>query len=84
MTDPHDHHHDHGHESAEEMTDMDKLSHLLKHWQEHNRDHEANYRNWARKASEAGKADAAALLDQAAEATNAVTDLFKKALVSLA
>ena len=65
------------------MTEMDKLAHLLEHWQGHNNDHAANYRSWAKKARQAGLAETAALLNEAARATDSITEMFAKAGASI-
>jgi rubrerythrin len=78
----HDHEHEH-HHADQKLTDMDKLAHLLKHWNEHNDDHAANYRSWAEKAKDAGHADVAEMLEQAAQTTLGLNDLFKKAKTAL-
>ncbi|MBU2551472.1 MAG: hypothetical protein KKB20_23880 [Proteobacteria bacterium] len=61
------------------LTDMDKLAHLLEHWREHNDEHAANYESWADKAARAGHKETAALLRQAAQATQQISDLFSRA-----
>ena len=70
-------------ETDKKLTEMDKLAHLLDHWQEHNADHAANYRTWAGKAEAEGNEAAAALLREAAEATDRITDLFIRARQAL-
>ena len=79
----HDHDHNHDHHADHKLTDMEKLAHLLGHWNEHNDDHAANYRSWAEKAKNAGHADVADLLQQAAQNTLELNDLFNKAKAAL-
>lgn len=69
--------------SEKHLTEMDKLAHLLEHWREHNDEHAANYRNWSEKARTEGKAGTADLLQEAAQATDRISDLFQRALAAL-
>ena len=52
---------------------------LLEHWIGHNDDHAESYRNWADKARAEGLGEAAGLLEEAAEATLAITETFRQA-----
>ena len=77
-----DHHH-HDHNSQGEMPFDEKLVKLLDHWIKHNEDHASNYRNWAEKAKANGIDKAGILLEEAADMSLAINDLFKKALAEL-
>lgn len=84
----HDHDHDHGphhhhHDSVETLTLDQKMIKLVAHWVRHNDDHVANYRDWAKKAADAGRADVAAELEEAARVTGETTAIFKRALTLL-
>jgi len=79
----HNHSHEHGgsHESAApaEGKEMETLKALVGHWAEHNDSHVESYSEWAQRAEEKGKAETAALLRQAVEYTNKVTEALKLA-----
>jgi len=81
--DHHHHHHHHDHDSHGELSFDEKMATLLNHWIKHNQDHALNYRNWAEKAKANGKDDAGVLLEEAAEMSLAINDLFEKALAGL-
>lgn len=66
-----------------QLSDMAKLAHLLEHWQSHNNDHAGNYREWADKARRDGKTEAAGMLQEAADLTDRITELFAKAKGSM-
>lgn len=53
---------------------------LVTHWIRHNDDHVANYRDWAKKAADAGLGEVAAELETAAGMTADTTAVFKRAL----
>ena len=80
----HDHHHGHSHhhhhDSGETLTLDQKMIKLVAHWVRHNDDHVANYRDWAKKAADAGRTDVAAELEEAARITGETTAVFKRAL----
>jgi hypothetical protein len=61
------------------MSVSEKLAKLLDHWVHHNDDHAANYRDWAARARAEGLDEAAALLEQAAELTQATSEKFSAA-----
>lgn len=77
---PHHHHHGHSHDTASELPFEEKLARLLAHWIKHNDDHAGSYRDWAEKARSGSQEKVAAVLDQVAEMTEAITDRFKEAL----
>jgi len=78
MSDDH-HHHQHDHDSPGELSFDEKMAKLLEHWIKHNQDHALNYRNWAEKAKANGKADAAVLLEEAAEMSLSINEKFAAA-----
>ena len=78
-----DHHHHHEQESHGELSFDEKIVKILSHWIKHNEDHASNYRNWAEKAKANGKAEAGVLLEEAADMSLAINDLFEKALAEL-
>lgn len=53
---------------------------LLKHWIKHNDDHAATYRDWAQKAKQQGRDEAASLLEDAAAMTARTSKLFEQAV----
>ncbi len=61
------------------MDDIKKLAHLIEHWMEHNEEHARNYRDWAGKARDGGRAELAAVLDDIADETERMQTLFQKA-----
>ncbi len=61
------------------MSISEKLRKLLDHWIQHNDDHAANYRDWAARARAEGLDETAALLEQAAELTQATSEKFAAA-----
>ena len=77
-----DHHH-HDHDSHDEMPFDEKLMKLLSHWIKHNEDHALNYRNWAEKAKANDRAEAAELLEEAAEMSLTINKKFEAALAML-
>ncbi len=88
--DHHDHehnnhaHHDHDHDQpgsiGKELDFKEKLSILFNHWIEHNDSHKGTYISWAKKAENENMHDTAALLRQAAAASDTITDTLEKAL----
>lgn len=66
-----------------QLSDMEKLAQLLEHWRRHNQDHVSNYLDWADRAETDGNLETAALLRQAAETTERVTELFTLARAAL-
>jgi len=79
MSDVHQHH-QHDHDSPGGLSFDEKMVKLLQHWIKHNQDHALNYRNWAKKAKANGKADAAVLLEEAAEMSLSINEKFAAAL----
>ena len=71
-----DHHHS---DTPDELPLDQKLLKLLEHWVKHNTDHAVTYRNWAEKAKANGMAQVAKLLDDAADASLQINDLFRQA-----
>ncbi len=74
----HDHHHGHAHSHAP-LSFADKLVKLLDHWVQHNDHHAADYRKWARDASENGQANVAEQLASAAELTDTISERLREA-----
>lgn len=76
------HHHSHarGHAAHD---DLAKLRVLLPHWIEHNREHAANFREWAGRAREGGREDAAAEIGRAAEQMEEANRALERALQAL-
>ena len=74
------HHHHHGHETKSALSFDEKMIKLLEHWIKHNEDHARTYRDWAQKAKEKNKNDAAQLLEDAAEMTLLVNKKFESAM----
>ena len=81
MSHHHDHHHHHGHshEAGADMPFEEKMAKLLAHWIRHNDDHAGSYRDWADKARSGDQTEVAAVLDEVAEMTEAITAKFKEA-----
>ena len=88
----HDHSHSHGHDlhgndqqkiSEKELGFEEKLLILFQHWIEHNDSHKDNYISWAKKAEHENLSDTAALLMDAAAASEVITEKLKKALKAL-
>jgi len=81
------------------MTDLEKLKHLVKHWIEHNETHVKTYSEWAVRlgesayrqtgSSKAEKTDSqkmkelSEILEQIADESKKLEELFKKALESI-
>ncbi|MDM8517290.1 hypothetical protein QUF76_13900 [Desulfobacterales bacterium HSG16] len=78
----HDHgnHQDHHHDHKNDMAFDEKMSRLLDHWISHNADHARSYRDWAAKAKENSMDDVAALLEESAELTLAISKKFEDAM----
>jgi len=74
-----DHHHS---DSHDELPLEQKLLKLLEHWVKHNTDHAVTYRNWAEKAKANGMSEVASLLQDAADASLQINDLFRQASAS--
>ena len=79
----HSHAHDHTHDHGQEMTMEQKLLTLFSHWIDHNDSHKDNFSLWAGKARDAGFAEVADALDQAAAMSQDVTDKLRTALATL-
>ncbi len=77
------HHLSHEHHTPDSLPFEEKLMRLLEHWIRHNEDHAASYREWARQAGNHRLEEAASRIEEAAHATEAITEMFKKALSSL-
>ncbi len=78
--------HVHGGIRAREVSPMperEKLVKLLEHWVSHNGDHASNYRQWAEKAAGMNLDNAARMLKEAADLTDAVSERFVKAKESI-
>ena len=74
------HHHHHGHETKSALSFDEKMIKLLEHWIKHNEDHARTYRDWAQKAKEKNKNEAAKLLEDAAEMTLLINKKFGSAV----
>ncbi|GAB4279504.1 MAG: hypothetical protein Kow0092_35290 [Deferrisomatales bacterium] len=68
------------------MSDVDvasRLAHLLPHWIEHNEAHLDTYREWARRARDAGLEAALDALDQAVVEIARANEALRRAIDSL-
>jgi hypothetical protein len=85
----HCHHHGDRHnscnrqESSDTLSLEEKLSKLLDHWVHHNDDHALNYRDWGSKAKVKGLDEVARLLEEAAQMTEKVSEVFNTAAATL-
>ena len=80
----HDHHgHDQHKNTGKELSFKEKLLVLFQHWIEHNDSHKDNYISWAKKAEDENLSDTAALLMDAAAASDIITEKLEKALKTL-
>ncbi len=85
MHDDHKHHsHTHDHEHGHGTEDLRKLQILLEHWIEHDDSHVESYREWARKAQEAGEGEIAKEIYLAIDDNAAVRNHLKRARAILA
>ncbi|MFZ7128573.1 MAG: hypothetical protein ACOWWM_20660 [Desulfobacterales bacterium] len=71
---------DAGGRGTPELPIEEKFIRLASHWIGHNEDHAASYRKWADTIAAAGLPEAAALLNEAAEMTRAVSRRFEEAV----
>ena len=53
---------------------------MVEHWLHHNQDHARSFSDWAERARGLGRADVAALIEDAARQSLAQNELFQKAL----
>ena len=74
------HHHHHDHDVKSTLSFDEKMIKLLEHWINHNEDHARTYSDWARKAKEKNKNEAARLLEDAAEMTLLISKKFESAM----
>lgn len=65
------------------MDDRAKLKHLAAHWGEHNRDHVDTYRIWADKMKASGEDEVSAVLEEIANRTSDLDQLFHNLLTTL-
>jgi hypothetical protein len=72
------HHHSHDHDIKSTLSFDEKMIKLIEHWIKHNDDHAATYRDWAKKAKENDKDEAASLLEDAAEMTLIISKKFEE------
>lgn len=79
----HTHEHGHGHPHEEQET-LRKLQAMLDHWIEHSDSHAESYREWAKKASDAGEEEISREIHLAIEDNDAVTSHLKRARAILA
>ena len=61
------------------MNDIEKLRHLIEHWSEHNQEHAKTYQEWAGRAGALGKDKLAGILNEIADRTVQMDELFKEA-----
>ena len=84
---PHDHQpdsaHQSGHQSKDGLEFNDKARKLLDHWVRHNDDHAHSYVQWAADFKKNELAEAAALLESAAELTMQINLALKQALAQI-
>ena len=73
-------HHHHDHEIKSALSFDEKMIKLFDHWIKHNEDHAQTYRDWAQKAKEKSKNEAAQLLEEAAEMTVLINKKFESAV----
>lgn len=65
------------------MEEKEKLKHLVAHWKEHNREHAETYRSWAEKMKVLREANVSKVLDEIADRTNDLDQLFHALLKAL-
>ncbi len=80
MTHHHDQHHHHDHDISSDMSFDKKMGKLLEHWIKHNADHSETYRDWAVKVKENNMDNIYPLLEEAADITLKINEIFDKAL----
>ncbi len=79
------HSHSHGHDHTHEETEaLKKLLVMLDHWVEHSDSHVEGYREWAKKASEAGEEEISREIHLAIDDNDAVKNHLKRAKQILA
>jgi len=83
MSHHHEHEHEHHHNHGSKLSFEDQLKTLFTHWVDHNNSHMDNYTSWAGKAEKENFKETAALLRQAAEESQTITQTLEKALQSL-
>ena len=88
MSHHHHHHGDHHHssdhqESSDTLSLEEKLTKLLDHWIQHNDDHAKNYRDWGSKAKAKELDEVARLLEEAAQMTEKISEVFSAAATTL-
>ena len=86
MHDNHKHHthgHKHGH-VGEGTETLQKLHSMLEHWVEHGDSHAESYREWAKKATEAGEEEIAREIHLAIDEGETVKNHLKRAKAILA
>ena len=77
--DTHTHTHTHTHEKTP-LSLKEQLETLLSHWVGHNDAHKGTYLTWAKRAQEGGYPEAAELIAEIAEMTDAVTEKLKETM----
>ncbi|MBU3949959.1 MAG: hypothetical protein KJ826_17285 [Proteobacteria bacterium] len=84
MTHDHSHHHDnhnhHSHDSSSELSFDEKMVKLLEHWIKHNIDHSETYKDWAKKVTANNMDKVNLLLNEAADITLKINNIFEEAL----
>ncbi len=74
------HHHHHDHDVKSTLSFDEKMIKLLEHWIRHNEDHARTYTEWAQKAKDKNRNEAARLLEDAAEMTLQLGKKFEMAM----
>ena len=87
MTHDHNHHHDnhhhHSHETTSELSFDEKMVKLLEHWIKHNTDHSETYKDWAKKVKDNDMDKVDLLLNEAADITLKINNIFDEALKAI-
>ena len=80
----HDHHHEHNHHhehgTSSELSFDEKMVKLLEHWIKHNVDHSETYKDWAKRVKEKDMNKVNLLLNEAADITLKINNIFREAL----
>lgn len=80
MHDKMEHHQHEGETSGGAVSEIARLRTMAEHWIGHNEEHARSYRLWAKRAREAGREGAGAILEGIAEQTLRQNGEFKRML----
>jgi hypothetical protein len=72
--------HDHHRDVTSSLTFHEKTVKMLKHWIKHNEDHAENYDKWAREINDRMGENISVLLNDAADLTIAINQIFEEAI----